>query len=62
MKTDLAQEAMKSTPPVAVAGAAWVFGLTLNDWVAIGTLLYLVLQGAFLVWKWWKEANRKERK
>lgn len=60
MKTDLVHEGAKSAPPVAVAGSAWLFGLTLNDWVAIGTLLYLALQGGFLIWKWYRESKKKE--
>ena len=60
MKTELAQESMKSAPPVVVAGSAWLFGLTLNDWVAVGTLLYLVLQGGYLAWKWYRESKKKE--
>jgi hypothetical protein len=39
MKQDVASGAVKVAPPVA----AWLFGLTLNDWVAIGTLVYLAL-------------------
>lgn len=58
MKQDIAHEAAKSAPPVAVAGSAWLFGLTLNDWVAVGTLAYLVLQGAYLAWRWYRETRR----
>jgi hypothetical protein len=31
MKQAIAAEAAKATPPVVVAGSAWLFGLTLND-------------------------------
>jgi hypothetical protein len=60
MKAVVIHEGVKSAPPVVVAGTAWLFGLTLNDWVAIGTLLYLALQGGFLVWKWVREYKNKE--
>jgi hypothetical protein len=60
MAAEVAQEGLKSAPPVIVAGSAWLFGLTLNDWVAVGTLLYLALQGSFLVWKWYRESKKKE--
>ena len=58
MRQEVIQEAVKGAPPAVVAGTAWVFGLTLNDWVAIGTLTYLALQGAFLLWRWWKEIKK----
>jgi hypothetical protein len=60
MKAVVVHEGAKSAPPVIVAGGAWLFGLTLNDWVAIGTIAYLVLQGGFLIWKWVKEYKKKE--
>jgi hypothetical protein len=60
MKAVVLHEGAKSAPPVVVAGSAWLFGLTLNDWVAIGTIAYLVLQGGFLIWKWVKEYKKKE--
>jgi hypothetical protein len=60
MKAVVIHEGVKSAPPVVVAGTAWLFGLTLNDWVAIGTLAYLALQGGFLVWRWYREYKNKE--
>jgi hypothetical protein len=60
MKAVVLHEGAKSAPPVVVAGTAWLFGLTLNDWVAIGTLAYLVLQGGFLIWRWYRESKNKE--
>lgn len=48
-------EIAKGVP--AVAGATTYY-LTLNEWVAIATLAYIALQAAFLIWKWWREANR----
>jgi hypothetical protein len=60
MKAVVLHEGVKSAPPVVVAGTAWLFGLTLNDWVAIGTLAYLALQGGFLVWRWFREYKKKE--
>jgi hypothetical protein len=60
MKAVVLHEGAKSAPPVVVAGTAWLFGLTLNDWVAIGTLAYLALQGGFLIWRWFREYKKKE--
>jgi len=37
----------------AVAGAT-IYGLTLQDWVAIATLVYVALQVGLLVPKYWR--------
>lgn len=49
MKTEFTNEAMKGTP--AVIGAA----LSLNEWVAIATGVYIVLQALYLLRKWYRE-------
>lgn len=49
---------MRSAPPVAVAGSAWLFGLTLNDWVAVATLGYLALQTGYLLFKWYRDFKK----
>lgn len=41
----------KTTP--AIAGAM-IYGLTLHDWVAIATLVYVALQVGLLVPKYWR--------
>jgi hypothetical protein len=41
----------KTTP--AVAGAT-IYGLTLQDWVAIVTLVYVALQVGLLVPRYWR--------
>ena len=61
---DIAIEAGKAAPPVAVAGAHYVFGLSLADWVAIATLLYLAAQFGLLIPKYraqfsnWRKGRR----
>jgi hypothetical protein len=55
MKQEIATEGMKSAPPVAVTAASVVQGVTLNEWVAIATIIYIALQAGYLVWKWFKE-------
>lgn len=49
MKTETISEALKATPPVAVAA------LTLNEWVAVATVVYIIVQAAYLLRKWWRE-------
>lgn len=55
---EVGSEAAKSSPPIAVLGAT-ASGLTLQDWVYIATLLYLALQGGWLLWRWWRAAHTK---
>lgn len=63
MKHELAETAtaatLKAAPPVTVA-AAVVSGVTLNTVVVLLTAVYLVVQIGYLVWKWRREAKRKE--
>jgi hypothetical protein len=58
VKQDIAQEAAKAAPPVAVTGWAWMNGLTLNEMVALATLGYIGLQALYLLWKWFREWKR----
>lgn len=51
---DLAYEAAKGAP--AVAGAVSSI-LTLNEWLMVGTGVYLVLQVLYLLRKWWREES-----
>ena len=50
-KTDIAAEAAKATPPVTVAGAT-LAGVTVHDLILWATLIYLVLQIVFLLYRW----------
>lgn len=52
-KVDIASEAVKAAPPVTIAGLT-VAGVSLNDLVLLATLIYLVLQASFLLYKWWR--------
>ena len=59
MRDEIATAAAKAAPPVTVLGAEKLFDLTLNEWVAVGTLIYLVLQAYVLIRN---EIIRKRRK
>lgn len=50
-KADIAAEAAKAAPPVTVAGAT-VAGVTVHDLILWATLIYLVLQIGFLMYRW----------
>ena len=48
LKQDMSVETLKASP--AVAGAAYSY-LTLNEWVAIATFLYIIFQVIVLIHK-----------
>jgi hypothetical protein len=58
-KADLTSEAMKAAPPVTVAGAT-VAGIQVNDLILWATLVYVVLQIAFLLYRWHKMHTTKK--
>ena len=60
MKTELAQQTAYASPPLAATGAILV-GLTLNEWVAAATIVYIVMQAIYLGWKWHQEWKAKQR-
>lgn len=51
--SDVLAAAGKAAPPIAVSAAA-ADGVTLQDWVLIMTLVYTVLQIAWLIYKAWR--------
>jgi hypothetical protein len=50
-KADIATEVAKAAPPVTVAGAT-VAGLPVNELILWATLIYIVLQIGFLLFRW----------
>jgi hypothetical protein len=61
MKQEIAQQAVKSAPPVSLTAFAWITSLTLDKWVAMATLAYIGLQAGYLIWKWWQDIKRKRK-
>jgi membrane protein implicated in regulation of membrane protease activity len=55
-KVTAALEAAKAAPAVAGAAAST---MTLNHWVALLTLVYVVIQAVYLLRKWWREEREK---
>ena len=49
MVRDVTMAGAKLLPPTTV------WALTLNEWVAVATILYIALQAAHLIWKWTRE-------
>lgn len=52
MNNEVVKETGKSL--VAVVGTLWA-AVSLNQMVALATLVYVVLQAAYLARKWWRE-------
>lgn len=59
---DITTEALRASPAIAVTSLS-VFGVGLQDWLIVITIVYTVLQVIFLLRdKWWnKRKARKER-
>lgn len=62
LNSDLANAAgvaaAKSAPPLAVVAAVESGAFNMSFWVGAATIAYVVLQGAYLIWKWRREANK----
>lgn len=60
-RTEIGVEAAKATPPAVVVASNKLLGLDLPTIVALATLLYLVIQIAYLIWKWRNEAGDRRK-
>lgn len=52
MNTEIITEAAKAAPPVTVTATAIAAGWSLNNIIGVATLVYIVLQAGYLIWKW----------
>jgi len=53
---------LRVAPPVTVSAAS-VLGLGLEEWMYIATILYTLLQGSYLAYRWRvSHKNRKEKR
>jgi hypothetical protein len=59
VKAEFTTEAMKGAPAVAGAAASM---MTLNEMVAVATGVYILVQVAYLLRKWWREEMDWQRK
>ncbi|PHV09630.1 hypothetical protein [Chitinimonas sp. BJB300] len=57
---DAATELAKAAPPISV-GAFTLSGITINEWVALTTLVYVVLQAVFLIYRWRRLARGQDK-
>ena len=52
----ISHPAAQAVPSVALVGTQ-VLGLGLPDWAAVFGIVFIVIQGAYLLWKWRKESK-----
>lgn len=56
-KQDVADSASQAAPGAVATVGTKVFGLPLSEWVAAATFVFIVLQVAYLIWKWRRQAK-----
>ena len=61
LNAEIASEAMKAAPPVTVTATALAAGWNLNNIIGAATLVYIVLQAGYLVWKWHRDWRRERQ-
>jgi len=59
LNSEIASEAAKAAPPAMITTIAAVGGLSLNNIIGIATLVYIVLQAGYLIWKWRRDIRRE---
>lgn len=47
-----------ATPSVTNLVLLRVFGISLNEWLAIASIIFILVQMAYLLWKWVREARK----
>lgn len=60
-KPELLKHAIEATPAAIAATAGPVFGFRWNDLAALLGCLFLVLQMAYLIWRWRRDVRRENR-
>lgn len=55
---DMALEGAKASPPVAVVAASLTSGWTMGHTLTALTIFYVVLQIAWLIWRWHQAATK----
>lgn len=60
-KQDIAGALHQITPGAVTAGSFRTFGLPLSDWLVLASIAFVVLQAAYLIWKWRRDARQEDR-
>ena len=61
-KHDAAVQALQAVPATAAIVATKVLGFSLNEWLAIASIVFIVLQAGYLLWKWRNEWRARQRR
>lgn len=62
MNTEIASEAAKAAPPVTVIATSTLAGWSLNNFIGLATLVYIILQAGYLLWKWRRDYKQEKSK
>lgn len=60
LKQEISEQVAKASPPIAVLAAASASSWTLGDTLTVITIIYVLLQLIFLIWKWKKAAKNSD--
>lgn len=60
-RSEVISEVLKAAPAVAVAAPNLLFGMTVNDVLALVTIVYVAFQIGYLLHRWWRMAHRPNR-
>jgi hypothetical protein len=60
MKTEAVKQAWFSVPSIWASTLTLFFGITLNEWVGVTSIIYCTSQFLYLIWKWRRELKAKE--
>lgn len=61
-KHDITVAGYQTAPGAGAAAGARVAGLPLSDLLVIASMVFVLMQAAYLVWKWRRDARREEER
>lgn len=55
IKNEVTKQVIFTAPAAWVATMTLILGLSLNEWVAVASITYCILQSSYLAYRWIKE-------
>lgn len=55
--SDAASQVLMATPSVAAVTATKIFGLEIDSWLGLAGIGFLMLQAAYLIWRWRRDID-----